>query len=180
MDIGSLIYKFQILIAGFVGFAGVIITLLYNGKLAREQRADEARDAREQRDEERAHERHTLRAALVAELKINREAFEEDDRPLGEDQSAWVPTDSLTHAYDSYLPRLGILSKDEVDKVMLAYLMIQNYHAKLFLIGVPPPTTARHVKVPSENVQMMINMQRQLVGPIDKAVTALESADGGR
>lgn len=177
MDIGWFIYRYQILIAGFVGFAGVIFTLLHNAKLAREQRRDEASDARAQREEDRAHERHTLRAALVAELKINREAFEGDDRPLGEHQGAWVPTDSLTRAYDSYLPRLGLLSKDEVDKVMLAYLTIQNYHSKLFLIGVPTHTTDRHVNVPSENVQMLINMQTQLVGPIDEAVSALEAAE---
>ncbi len=68
--------NYQTLIVGVVGFAGVILTLLYNAKTARAQR-----------DEEREHERRALRAALIAELQINRYSLEENSRLLSKRES---------------------------------------------------------------------------------------------
>jgi len=61
MTLGTWVQDSQTLIAGAIGFAGVIGTLLLN-----------ARYAREQRREQRRHECQTLRVALIEELKINR------------------------------------------------------------------------------------------------------------
>lgn len=186
MDIGWFIYKYQILIAGIVGFAGVIFTLWHNAKLAREQRIEEAKDARAQREEEREHEREALRAALVAELKINRDAIENNlkKREEAEDgdvegtSGAYVPTDSLTETYQSFLPRIGLLSEHEVNKVMWAYLSLQHFNATLYLIGVPPHTTDRHVYVQEQNLGMLVTMQEQMLEPIDEALATLQSTGG--
>lgn len=165
-----------------IGFTGVIVALAVNAWLARKQQAKEASLTREIREEERDHERRTLRAALIAELRINRSAIESNldkDMP-DEDGAACVPTDLMNEAYQSFLPRIGLLSAEEVSKVMLAYLTLQSYTANLFLIGVPPQTTSRHVQVPGKNLKLLPGMHRQLLAPIDEALGALsENGVGG-
>ena len=123
--------NYQTLIGVVVGFTGVILTLWYNAKTARDQR-----------DEEREHERKALRAALIAELQINRYALEENSRQLKENppterREAYMPTDRMDGAYQSFLPRIGLLSEGEVSKVMRAYLSLETYNAHLLLDGEP-------------------------------------------
>jgi len=157
--------NYQTLIGVVVGFTGVILTLWYNAKTARDQR-----------DEEREHERKALRVALIAELQINRNALEEKSRQIRENSSmgALVPTDRMDGAYQSFLPRIGLLSKGEVNKVMEAYLSLETYNAKLFVLGMPVDTTPRHVKVTTSNLQTLAGIQERLLGPLDEAIKALE------
>ena len=61
MTLWAEILKYQYLIVGVIGLAGVIFTLWYN-----------AREARKERQAERRHERQTLRTALTEELKVHR------------------------------------------------------------------------------------------------------------
>jgi hypothetical protein len=136
-----------------------------------------AKTARDQRDEEREHERKALRAALIAELQINRYSLEENSRQLRENPSkggAFVPTDRMDGTYQSFLPRIGLLSEGEVSKVMSAYLSLETYNAKLFLVGVPVHTSPRHVEVPAKNLQLLARMQEGMLEPIDQAIKALE------
>lgn len=160
--------NYQTLIVGFVGFAGVILTLWYNAKTARDQR-----------NEEREHERKALRAALIAELQINRDSLEGNlrklkENPPKEEGGAFVPTDRMDGAYRSFLPRIGLLSKSEVRKVMWAYLSLQTYNADLFLIGVPVHTSPRQVQIPAKNLQLLAAKQQGMLEPIDQAIKALE------
>lgn len=159
--------KFQTLIVGVIGFAGVINTLLVNAWLTR-------RDRREVLH----HERQTLRAALVEELTINRtavvhnlETLREDEEPKG----AFVPTDLMDDAYRAFVRRIGVLSQAEVSKVMNAYLSLRTSNAKLFLLGVPTETSDRHVQVPAENVVMLAGMLENLLGPVDEAIEIMKS-----
>ena len=158
--------RFQNLIVGMFGFVGVIFTLLFNAK-----------QARKQREEERYHDRETLRTALIVELEINRNSLMEnlDQRPT-KSQSAYVPTECMDDAYRSFAPTLRLLSGAEISTVMNAYLTLRTYYAKLFLIGTPPETGERHVFVPMKNVEMLTGMQKNLIGPIEQTIDALESA----
>jgi hypothetical protein len=162
------LYKYQTLIVGIVGFAGVIFTLFYNAKTVRDQR-----------DEEREHERKALRAALIAELQINRYALEENSRQLREKPSkgvVFVPTDRMDGTYQSFLPRIGLLSEGEVSKVMSAYLTLETYNAKLFLVGAPVHTSPRHVEVPAKNFKLLAAIQERVLEPVDQAIEALEGS----
>lgn len=166
------IEKFQTLIVGVIGVAGVIVTLLYNAKVARDQRRDE-----------RDHEREALRVALIEELQINRRSLKENSDKLREDPpnergGAYVPTDPMDDAYRSFVPKIGLLSQEEVSKVMEAYLSLQTYNAKLFLLGVPVNTSPRHAKVPAENCTALADLQEVMIGPIDEAIEALTRARG--
>lgn len=168
MTICSEIEKFQTLIVGLLGFVGVIGTLWINAKLARQQRRDEL-----------AHERDTLRTALIEELRINRHSLRENIASLKEPMpdgrgSVLVPTDPMDGAYRTFLARIGILSRSEVHKVMNAYLLLQTYYGSLFIISVPVQTSDCSVNVPAENVHLLIGMQERLIEPIDEAIAALE------
>lgn len=159
------------LIVGGIGFAGVIYTLRHNAKTARIQR-----------NEEREHEREALRAALLAELQINRQSLQENSRKLRENPSeetggAYVPTDRMDGAYQSFLPRIGLLSKGEVHKVMWAYLSLQQYNADLLLMGEPAHKSPRHVMVSGKrSLQLLAAKQQGMLEPIDQAIKALEEA----
>jgi len=95
----------QTLIAGLIEFGDVVATLAYNGKVARDQRHDERR-----------HDREALRVALIEELKINRRSLKENSgritrKPSEKGGDLLVPTDPMDGAYRSFLPRIGLLSR---------------------------------------------------------------------
>ena len=89
MALWSEIQHFQTQIVGIIGFAGVIATLWFNARQARNQRIDE-----------RHHESEALRTALIEELKIIRESVTENADPdaiaatylavLNQPRSAWT------------------------------------------------------------------------------------------
>ena len=167
MMLWTAIQEFQSLIIGFLGFAGVIFTLRFNAQQAREQRRDE-----------RHHEGETMRAALIAELKINRESLERNidkANQASETQGVFVPTDTMDDAYRAFTHRIGLLSQAEVDKVMYAYLSLRTCKANLFLIGAPPDTRDLHVQVPPKNVSKLSKLLGSLIGPIHEAIEVLES-----
>jgi hypothetical protein len=172
MTLGTWVQEFQTLIAGTIGFAGVIITLVLNAWYVRKQHR-----------EERRHECQTLRVALIEELKINRETLvsnmhnvRDTANGLPEDGGYFVPTDPMDDAYRAFTHRIGLLSQAEVSKVMYAYLSLRTYNAQLFLVGVPPHTGDRHVQVPVENAQRLARLLEGRVGPIEEAIAVLERA----
>ena len=161
---------YQTIVVGVVGFAGVICTIRFNAK-----------NARNERRAERDHERDTLRVALIAELKINRRTLTENTSTLREcssdpESKAFIPTDPMNHAYLTLVPRIGLLSEDEVSKVMEAYLTLETLDAKLFLLGVPVPTSPRHVDVPGTNLRAVAQMQESVVPLVEAAIDALKMA----
>ena len=163
------IKEFQSLFVGIIGFGGVMLTIWLNASQARKQRQDE-----------RQHNRATLRTALIAELKIHRNSIDENrDRNDGISESTGyvVPTDPMDDVYRAFTPRIGLLSREEVRKVLLAYLSIRAYHAKLFLIGVPFQTGDRNIHIPSKNGSYLFAMQEGLTGPIEMAIEELERAN---
>ena len=172
MTLWTVIETFQNLIVGIVGFTGVIFTLWFNAKVARDQRRDELE-----------HERATLRSALAEELKINGDSLEGNlnsirELPPDGKKGAFVPTDPMDDSYRSFVPRIGLLTEMEVHKVMNAYLYLRTYTARLFLIGVPPDTSPRHVQVPPENLQRLVTEFEAAIPLIEQARKALERARG--
>ncbi|WP_070987943.1 hypothetical protein [Halofilum ochraceum] len=162
--------EFQTLVAGAVGFAGVIATLAHNASVSRNQRA-----------EERAHERNTLRAALLAELKINRDAIRENLDRVKEgayDKAAGVlvPTDSIDDVYRAFLPQIGLLPEDDASKVMTAYLSMEAHIARLYLIGSVSGEVSQYVKLTGESISMARDMQERLLEPLGLAIDALQAS----
>ena len=174
MTIWTWIENHQTLTVGIIGFLGVIVTLCINAMLARTQHRKEL-----------CHERQTLRVALAAELKINREAFVNSIKSLDTNTALdkvrvtgeyWVPTDEMEDVYRSFIDRIGLLSQFEIRKVMNAYLRLRTYTAALLLQSRPLETDVRHVPIPSQMGPMLIEMQESLIGPLNEAIDALERA----
>ncbi len=170
MAFWDVLETYQTIVVGFVGFGGVIITIWFNAKIARDERRAE-----------RDHERDILRVALIAELKINRRTLTENTNTLRENSSdpegkAFIPTDLMNHAYQALLPRIGVLSEDEVCKAMETYLTLETVSASLFLLGVPVPTSPGYVKVPGTNLQAIAQMQKSVCLLVEAAVDTLEKA----
>ncbi|MFP6757238.1 MAG: hypothetical protein VCC99_03340 [Alphaproteobacteria bacterium] len=172
MTLCTWIQEFQTLIVGIFGFVGVMVALWFNAWQAREQRREERRD-----------ERQTLRAALLEELKINREALvhntgivkEYVNDPSGTG-SYMVPIDIMDDGYKAFTDRIGLLSQGEARNIMYAYLSLRTYNANLFLIGKRPNISDLHIEVMAEDGPKLIVMQEKLIGPIDEAIEVMERA----
>ena len=109
-------------VVGVLGFIGVIITLIVNAGIARRDRLEMLRQ-----------ERTAMRTALAEELRILKVPLEDGIQKLkeqikegGEDGGVIVPTDPGSDVYNVYVPKIGLLTSQEVEKVMLAYLTIRE------------------------------------------------------
>ena len=163
---------FQILIAGILGFCGVIVALLHNGKQMRTQRR-----------KERFYERQMLRVALIEELNINRSSLVSNINDLKDNFPStiefWVATYEMNDVFKSFVGRIGVLTKCEVSKVLSVYLLLRTYRASLFLhsrLSERVKIDNQHVPVPGNRRRELIKMQQSLVRPLAQAIEALEMA----
>jgi hypothetical protein len=127
-EVLRVLQQFQTAIVGIIGFTGVILTLWWNARLARNVRTEAIK-----------HDRVTLRATLLEELKVLKSSYERAGTELGEvDRDSGggmsIPLDPLTAVYDQMLTRLGLLSANEIEKVMDAYLSVKQTKFSLLLI----------------------------------------------
>lgn len=169
----GLINDWQVLISGVFGFIGVWITLYSN-----------ARSARNQRNDERAHEREVLRVALREELTIFCDSLRHNrrDRLQGEQPEGanffFVPLDPMDDVYKSSLPRLGLLSSEEARKTLFAYLSVRAYLDGLFILGGRRHTeNDRLLSLPIKHAQTLAQMAGKLESDLERAICAL-SNDG--
>jgi hypothetical protein len=171
VNVYAVVREFQTLIVGALGFMGVIFTLWFN-----------AYQVRQQREGERSHERETLRAALIEELKIIQGSISRNiaDWDGNTETSAYVPIHTMDDAYRAFTNRIGLLSSEEVRRVMNAYLTMRTFHSKLFLIGTPADKDALNVLVPAKNVSWLNEMYKNLLLPIAEAISSLEKAKSVR
>lgn len=166
----ELIERFQTVVVGAIGFGGVILTLWINATIARKQR-----------DEERAHQRTAIRAALLAELRVNEFSIVSNLQLLREQRpeeggGAFVTTDPIDSIYRSVLPTIGLLSENEIHQTLRAYATLETHYANRYLIGVPAHTTPRLVEVQHDNLEVLVGMLDSLLQPIRAAIAALETA----
>ena len=119
--------KFQTFFVGLLGFAGLIYTIRMNAKLERKQY-----------ERNLMHERTALRTALIAELKSISKTFDDrintfrDNKNL---QSAFIPEYVSNKVYYQLLDRIGLLTAEEIESVMDAYLLVTELPVRLRLIA---------------------------------------------
>ena len=161
--------RFQTTIVGVLGFAGVIIALITNAWLVRRGRLETL-----------IQERTALRTALVEELRILKLSLEDGIQKLeeeGEYGGVIVPTDPMSDVYNAFVPKIGMLTSQEVKKVMWAYLSVQEFRKNLVLL---PGTTIRdqhRVDVPQDSCAALIEMQKNLLPKLDDAIKSLSGGD---
>jgi len=166
------LYNFQNLIVGALGFLGVTVTLAVNAWLARRQRS-----------EEREHERESLRTGLIEEFKVHLNGMQSNVQAMNKEleerqkySSAHVPTDSMDDVYHAFVPRLGLLSVDEVREVLNAALSLRAFRANLFLYGSPADAGERHVSIPEKHAPNLIQGYENLIPRLQKTIETLEAA----
>jgi len=119
----------QTLIAGALGFVGVIITLIVNSALDRRQRG-----------RERAARSDALRRALAEELRLFEDVLKDRLDMIAEaerDSSGGllVPLTHTTDIFDNSVDSLGLLRSDQVAAVLRAYLYVRQMPEKLSLFS---------------------------------------------
>ena len=82
----------------------------------------------------------------------------------------------MDDVYQAFTPRIGLLSEDEVGKVMKAYLSLKTYNAKLFLPNLSEPAGPRYVKVSVDNTPRLAKIIEAVLFPVDEAIEALRTA----
>jgi hypothetical protein len=133
----AFIKNYQTLIVGFLGFSGVIATLVANAWLAR--KADIRKIC---------HEAKVLRTALIEEMKIQRDALihaeENSTERTGHD--VLTPLQRCTDIFDKSIDKLGLLTSNEVAAVLDAYLPLKELTPKIRLLELRVPPDRRGVE----------------------------------
>jgi hypothetical protein len=121
----ELLEKFQTSLVGVLGFTGVIITMVANATIQRNLQSAQ-----------RKHEVQSLRTALLVELKENVQMYENRISDLSKTdgtQHALMPSKVTNNIYQSSLSYVGLLSADEVESVLRAYLLLEEMPYRLRL-----------------------------------------------
>jgi hypothetical protein len=161
-----LLPEYQTLIVGALGFAGVIATLFTNAWLSRKQHTRQV-------DQERT----ALKAALSAELSIIRDAFLDRIKMVAEapeTQSMLVPLDTMTEVYGRTVDKLGLFSRDQVNLVLRAYILIRQMPDRLrFFQGPEETPPAGYLRISSKHVGHVRQMHENFLVDINSAISAL-------
>lgn len=120
----EMIETYQTVIVGILGFLGVIATLIFNSKLSRDLRKDELK-----------HERNSVRQALLSELEALKVSFKDKSESVETDQDWLLPKTIETHIYDVLLPKISLLTREEIRHVLHAYLLVREAPTRLSLLA---------------------------------------------
>ena len=124
-----------------------------------------------------------MRTALVEELKILKLSLEigiETIEKGEQDESTAaviVPTDTMSDVYNAFVPKIGMLTSQEVGKVMLAYLTIRELRKSLILLPGATILDEHRVNVPRNSFAHLIEMQKSLLPYLDDAIKLLSRGD---
>lgn len=166
-DLLDLLERFQTAIVGIIGFAGVIVTLRTNARIAREGREHAI-----------SNDRRALRLALIEELKVLKTVYEEGAKSLGRAETdggtCMVPTDPLDAIYQANAGRLGLLTADEIEKLLGAYLSARQLQTSLLLIA--PKHQDRFLAVPASKFAVAKGMYESMLPRVNEALDVLRKA----
>jgi hypothetical protein len=158
--------EYQTLIVGALGFTGVILTLLANAWLNRKQHTRQVE-----------HERTALKAALSAELSIIRDSYVDRINMIGDGatQSMLVPLDTMTGVYEKAIEKIGLLSRDQVDRVLRAYLLVHQMPDRLRFFQDYQTESERngYLRIAGKHVGHVREMHENFLIDINRAIAAL-------
>lgn len=161
--------RFQTFFVGLLGFVGVIYAIIMNARLTRQQH-----------ERELIQERSALRAALIAELKGLRQTYEDRSNTLREGengQSALIPEYVSNQVYSQLINRIGLLTAEEIEAVMDAYLLATELPVRLRLVAKDTAESAEHpgyIQVGYEFAEVAAKMHDSFLPKINTALAALQ------
>lgn len=119
---------YQTFFTGLLGFTGVIITIVVSAK---HQTKLQSRQIK--------HEARSLRVALKSELVANKKSYEDRIQQFNDRSDfshALVPNNTVDHVFRTLLNKIGLLSEEEVENILKAYLLIAELPYRLrILVG---------------------------------------------
>ena len=172
-------------VASLVGFLGVVLTLLWNAYLSRRAQHSQWENERSRIESDQRHERLALRTALLSELRVAREhtrrtlaTYEEVKAPADGKPSrgAVVPISDFDQIFRASLPRIGLLSASEVDKVVAAYAKLRARHAALRTLHSAAPRNDEFVIVLTEMMDSEIRTTSNMLAFVDSAIDTVQTA----
>ena len=172
----EVIKEFQELIGVAVGFTGVILTLLYTAKLARDQRQHEADLARQQRQQESLERGRGLLVEL-SQMRANiqhlaKKEFNEDQR-----KDRVVLPIYATPIFDANVQHIGRLPGASVPIVVSAYLQIERLGE--FMRSSALDKAAEHyLQLPVAHIGYVQQQCRIVAGRLGQAIEKLMAALG--
>lgn len=150
--------RFQTILVGVLGFAGVILTLWYNARAVRRQGVRVL-----------SNEQASICAALHAELTIRRDSIQKAIADFGANRvgEIIVPIKPMSAVYHAILPRIGVLSSRKVRVVMDAYLTDDTLLRFLILSG---KRDGDYVSVNAKRVDDLKTMFESMLPHFERAI----------
>lgn len=157
--------KYQTSIIGALGFIGVIITIVVNAKLARNQH-----------ERELSLEAAAIRTTLIVELTNLKNSYEDRVRTSGKHGgSILIPKYVSDKAYCQLLPRLGLLTPKELELVMTAYQLAGELPIRLGLLSNSDSSSwPGYVAVDSSDIPEMVQMHKNFLKNFDSALSVIK------
>lgn len=159
---------YQIFFAGILGFSSVIVTMLANAKMQRDQQ-----------DREVEHSADSLRAAVRSELFINKQVLELRINQLSAADArddASVPNTVANEVYRQLLGRIGLLSQVEIASIIEAYLLLQELPYRLKLLVGTDRCTADFTRLNVAHRHAVTQIYSNSLKVIEKAIESIECA----
>ncbi len=163
----ELLRDYQTLTVGVLGFAGVISTLIVNARISRNQHLLELNN-----------DKDILRQGLITELNSLRSTYL-DRSETKNTETDWMIPDRITDDfYQAMLPKLGLLSHDEIEPVMKAYHLVSEMPTRLLLISpnsLKDQPRAGYIQIKNENVDHVVEMHKVFLVEIESAISSLRT-----
>ncbi|MGD2118239.1 MAG: hypothetical protein PVG66_07765 [Chromatiales bacterium] len=164
-----MLQTYQTLIVGALGFIGVIITMLANAKMQRQQY-----------ERKILHEANSLRIALKTELNGNRRSFEgrikQFEEPV-EFGNALIQNRSNDKIYNELLSSIGLLTEYEVEQVTQAYDFLAEIPYRIRVIvstGEIGGFNDDFISIPKSHQKTVKKIHEVAVPIISKAIEAID------
>lgn len=161
---------YQTFFTGLLGFTGVIVTMVVNAK---HQTKLQSRQME--------HEVSSLRVALKSELIANKNFYENRIQQLNESSEfshdALLPNNTVDHVYKTLLDKLGLLSEDEVENILKAYLLIADLPYRIrILVGTDGigGFNDEFIRLNKNQQPIVSDMHKRFLPEIIKAIDSIE------
>ncbi len=160
---------YQTFFTGLLGFTGVIVTMVVNAK---HQTKLQSRQME--------HEVRSLRVALKSELASNKNSYENRIQQLNEPceyDHALIPNNTVDHVYKTLLDKIGLLSEDEVENILKAYLLIADLPYRIrILVGTDSIGGFKDefIRLNKDQQPIVSGIHKSFLPDINKAIDSIE------
>lgn len=166
MTIYNIALEWQSLIVGAFGFAGVAYTIHSNFKHRQLERNQQTIDRR-----------LALKAALLAELKINNDWVStgiETIKSSKNESNLLMPTSGIDLIFRSHQDQLGLLNTKQVQLIINAYLSFESSRSRYLILGIKPVDGTYYFNFPNKYIDVALVNSEHTADRFQKAIESLE------